>query len=176
MAHGRAIETVERSIDFMQKIAICTQIGRFRFPVQCSNRCRLIVEQAGLPFGKSSNQTGTPCLFVRCNPKRVRHERKVGARLLVFRDQTQQQALFERAREIEVTNLRIMLLAIAIDPPIALLQTVRIVRQIEMDQIEAALMQVQSLGQRVGADQNDAILLGTAFGGPRPLALAIMLH
>ena len=32
MAHGRAIETVERSIDLMQKIAIRTQIGRLPLP------------------------------------------------------------------------------------------------------------------------------------------------
>ena len=170
MTHRGAIEAFERPVDLVQQITIRIRVRLFRHPVQRADRRRFIVEQARLPLGKTGDQAGAPCVLVRRHPERVRHERELRAGLLVFRDQAQQQPLLERAREIEVADLRIALLAIAIDAAVALLQPVRIVRQVEMDQIEAALLQVQPLGQRVGADQDDAVLLGAAFRDPRPLA------
>ena len=58
-------------------------------------------------------------------------------RFFVFCDQPQQQPFLERTGEIEVTDLWLALLAIAIDASVALFQPVRIVRQIEMDQMAA---------------------------------------
>jgi hypothetical protein len=72
----------------------------------------------------------------------------VCASLLVFRDQAQQQPLLERACEIEITDLWVVLLSIAIDTTVALLNPVRIVRQIEMDKVATALLQVEPLRVR----------------------------
>ena len=77
----------------------------------------------------------------------------------------EQQPFLERAAEIQVADARIVALTVAVDAAVALFQPVRVVRQVEVDQVMAALLQVQSLGQRVGADQHDAVLGGAPVRG-----------
>ena len=134
---------------------------------------RFILEQLRLPLGETRDQAGAQGAFIRGDPERVGHEGQMRTGLLVFRDQAEQQPLLERAGQIQVADLRIVRLSVAVDAAVALLQPVRIVRQIEMNQIEAALLQVQPLGQRVGADQDDAVLLREALRDARALRLGI---
>ena len=149
MTHRGAIEAIERSVDLVQQITIGIRVRLFRHPVQRADRRRFIVEQARLTLREAGHEARAPCLLIRRHPERVRHERKLRAGLLVLCDQAQQQPLLERAGEIEIADLRVALLSIAIDPTIALLQPVRIVRQIEMDQVATALLQIEPLSQRV---------------------------
>jgi len=85
----------------------------------------------------------------------------------------QEKLFFECASKIQIADLRVPALTVAIDTAIALLQPIRIVRQIEMDQIEAPLLQIQPFGQRVSADQNNSILFRATHGDVRPRSLAV---
>ncbi len=97
----------------------------------------------------------------------------MGAGLLVLCDQPKQQPFLECAGDVQVSDLRFVRLSIAIDAAIALLKPVRVVRQVEMDQMETSLLQVQTFGERVGADQDDAVLFGTALRDPCALGFGI---
>ena len=55
---------------------------------------------------------------------------------------------------IQVSDFRFVLLAIAIDPAVTLLEPIGIVRQIKMDQMKAKPVQIEAFCQRVGTDQD----------------------
>ena len=173
MAHRTAVISLKGSVDLVQQVTIRLGIRLLGRMIQRANRRRLVLEQLRLPLGETRDQPGAQGAFIRGDPERVRHESQMRTRLLVFRDQAEQQPLLERVGEIQIADLRITLLPVPVDTAVALLEPVRVIRQIEMDQIEAALLQVQPLGQRVGADQDDAVPLPKALRNARALRFGI---
>ena len=66
-------------------------------------------------------------------------------------------------RRKKIADDRLVLLAVAVDAAVALFQPVGIERQFQVDEMVAALVEVETLGGRIGADQDDALLgRGTA--------------
>ena len=59
-----------------------------------------------------------------------------------------------RAFADKIINLRLAILAVAIDPPVALLKAQQRPREIEMDQPVALIVEVEPLGRHVGGDQD----------------------
>ena len=101
-------------------------------------------------------------------PQRVGDEGQPGPLLLVLGDQPQQDAVLEGAAQEEVADDGLVLLAVAVDAAIALFQPVRVERQFHVDQLVAALVQVETLGSRIGADQDQALLLAEPLGDGLP--------
>ena len=95
-------------------------------------------------------------------------------RFFVFGDQAQQQAFLERAGQTQIADLRILGLPVPIDAAVALLQPVGVVGQIQMNQMVAALLQVQPFGQRIRANQNKIVFHRTPLGGSCAGLLAVM--
>ena len=61
-----------------------------------------------------------------------------------------------------------MLLSIAVDTPIPLLQPIRVEGQLHVDQVVATVMKVEALGSRIGADEDQALLLAEPLGDGLP--------
>ena len=164
MTDGHAVESLERPVDFPQQITVRIAIGVLRRKIERVDQARHPTEQV---LGKACEQRFVQTNRIGADAQGIGHDRQAGPRLFVFGDQAQQQSFLERTREKQVAYFRIVALPVAVDAAVALFQPVRVVRQIQMDQVEAALVQVQALGQRVGADQDDPVFLRAPFGRPR---------
>ena len=124
-------------------------------------------------LGEAREQRLVQAGGVGADTQRIGHERETGARFLVFGDQAQQQAFLEGAGQEQIADLRVVALSIAVDAAVALLQAVRIVGQVQMDQVKTALVQVQPLGQRIGADQDDLFFYRETFRRTRSFGFRV---
>ena len=85
-------------------------------------------------------------------PRVSRNDVQAFALPLVLRDEAHEQAFLEGVREVQVEDLRVLALpAVAVDATIAFLETIGIVGQLQVDEVVAPLVEVQTLGGGVGA-------------------------
>ena len=89
--------------------------------------------------------------------ERVGNKGQAGALAFVLGNQAQQNPLLEGRPQVQIAHHRIVLLPKAVNPPIALLQPVRVERQLQMDEVMTALVQIEPLSRRVGTHQHQPI-------------------
>lgn len=108
---------------------------------------RLFAKELRVIFHDSLEQPGLGGVAGRGDAQRVGHEREPRPLPLVLGDQPQQDAILERAPQEQIADDRIVLLSVPVDAAVALLQTIGIERQFQVDQMVAPLLQIQALGR-----------------------------
>ena len=153
-----------------QQVSIRIAVGIFGRQIQGVDQPRRGAEQI---LGETRKQWLVQTRRICADTQRIGHKREACPRLFIFCDQPQQQPFLERAGEEKIADLGFVALSVAVDPAVALLQPVRIVGQVQMDQVKAALVQIQSFRQRIGADKHDPVLFGATFRRARSFGFGI---
>ena len=95
-------------------------------------------------------------------PQGVRDEPKQAPLRLVALRQPEEQSLLEGALEVEVSDLGVMGLPEAVDAAVALLEPVGVVGEFQVYEVMAALVEVETLGARVGGHEEEVVGLREA--------------
>jgi hypothetical protein len=157
------LKALQGTIDFLQQL-LCDLIhARVFCGLHKIDRGGLVMEEARVVVHQSLEQPFCRHVSGHCQAQGVGDEGQSRPLTLVLGDEPQENTLLEGAPQKQIADDRVMLLAVAVDAAIALFQAIGVEGELQVDQVMAALMQVEAFGRRIGADQHQAILATEAI-------------
>src|SRR6516165_12741603 len=112
MAASCLLEAVKAAVDLFEQLAGCL-VGTVVFVSVCEAKGRFLgLEELTLFLHETPEQAGLSRIGGR-DPQGVGHEGEASSLLFVLGNKPQEYSLFERAPQVDVTDLRVQLLSVA---------------------------------------------------------------